>query len=60
MNFSAEKQGYVFHVQDHLICLRFEDCTSAKVPIGSHDITFVYSRHVEVVCLLERGKSVEK
>ena len=30
---------------------------SAKAPIGSNDISFVYSRHVETVVKLERDES---
>ena len=37
-----------------IVILFREKYPSAKAPIGSHDIIFVYSRHVETVCLLSK------
>ena len=37
-----------------------EKYPSAKAPIGSNDIIFVYSRHVEAIILMTRSGSGDK
>jgi len=40
-----------------VLVIRFkEKYPSAKVPVGLHDIIFVYSRHVECVVLITKTK----